>query len=362
MKKILFSAMLAVLLAFGLVVTACDNGTTSSVSIIPGELQGIYQVAGYTMKINANGKGTIDGADCTFLAVSNTLTAKMGNDVTNVGYDVTAEGKIEFTAPTINLTYLSYVFTAIAAEPAVKPDQSSITPNVIPDALIGEWEYSSQTIFIINGNGTGKVYNTGTLGYDDAKWSVPSVGKLKLQVYIGTDYESDTTFDYIATTDELSIPTATAGSGLVAGAISGYTAFSPMTKTSGGPTGPKIEDYKFYSDTTSIAGDWKTLPSYVNIFTTIPLPSELIFQVNANGTGQVYFGGALVDCTYAITADKTKIKVTLLGNGAFVGGYTVTSGQLSITGVTGATDILASDGAAGTLIYYYMYNPLEKDE
>jgi len=354
-NKLIIILTLIAFLAPGLVFLSCDNGTTTPEVVIPTELQGTYFVAGYIMVINANGKGTIDGAACSFSTENSVLTATMGSETVSVTYNAGAGGKIEFSNEEGEAGYLKSVFTFIAAAAAVKPDTNPVVEAVIPNELVGTWGNVTidsllvPELFIINSDGSGKTYNTETKGLDTCLWSVNG-NKLTLSVAYGGEYGTLVcTFTYAVANNKLTLSGAVPDSNLYSAALAGYTGHTPVDKVGGGLVAG-IGDFVWKNAIPSeYAGNWtSTVPAF-----TAYGP---IFKINANGTGQIFVSSDpySADSTFAMTADKTRIKITAKGFGGVMYNCAITSNQLSVTDPTLAV------GASSGLGAYIYFNPLGK--
>lgn len=366
MKGKLIWTLPAVLLVLGFALVSCDNGTTSSVGVkIPAELQGSYTVGGYLLKINANGKGTLDGAACTFSAANNILTVKLGSNTVDVEYNADPDGSVAFTYTGAKTGYLGYVFTAIGAAGAVMPDQSVTAPPVIPDALVGSWKTtadvtvtgSPQTdagtvLFVINADGSGQTYNTTGEALNQCTWSV-SGNKLTMTV----DYTSVgygilmATFDYGVASNTLTLANAVAGnSNMYSVFLLGYTAFSTFLVKDSGAVTPQISDFIFSNSITGeIAGTWQSAAAGFEAYPPI-------FLINADGTGQAFISADpyIADCTYSLNTASNKIKITIAGFGGAMYDYSISGGQLNIS-----SPVATSDASPGVSLYGY-FDPLEK--
>ena len=347
MKKNFLLAMLAVLLVFGLTVTSCDNGTTSSVAVIPGELQGIYKASGYTIRINANGKGSVNGTSCTFNAANNVLTIKMGTNTCTVDYAVGVDG-IKFENVDSDSAVLEFVLTKFADASPI--EKEIVQQSAIPAALVGTWNlvnalseapsFSAGTdIFVINADGSGSVRAADDNSYP-AAWSVTG-NKLKLTWYTLVctfTWNINSTTGYLA----LSSPQSADGN-----ALEGYADWGPFENGSGG-TGPNISDFTWSSSIpANLIGYWA--------MDTYPLFAGTIFTITTDGTGYVFSGsiGGAVPCTYK-TAAGGKLLLDVPGFGSCMYDYLINGGGdvLNLDG-----PVLAADATSALAGYQTAFGP-----
>jgi len=243
-NKLIVTVMLAALLASGLAFFSCKNDPAPLVAFVPAELTGTYDVAGMELVINANGTGTLEGADI-FISESNgVLTISMGTETITVEWEADAAGLITFSAPEGADSDLKDFFQEIADAGPVMPDKGGPITG-IPAALVGTWgdsygyttdltgatiedpHYKYTVVFIINADGSGKVVATGTQGLLDCNWTAVAANKIKL-----TYLTISCTFDWaINASDQLVVSNPDPASSILAG----YKDFEPMNKVTVAP-------------------------------------------------------------------------------------------------------------------------------
>jgi hypothetical protein len=310
------------------------------------------------MRINANGRGSLNGSDCTFSVANNVLTVRLGSDSTTLVYSVGSDG-ITFSGivPGNNWVLNAVLTLFVTASPIEReiPVQADIPP-----ALVGTWgdsigfslgldgltviidnpAFNYPEVFVINSDGTGKSVNTFTKDLDDCTWSVNG-NKITLNSTGMT-----CTFDWVINDAKLSLSNPVPADS----ALAGYSTFTAMSlKADSRP--PSISDYT-WSNTipADIVGTWSSLSLFA------PTPDPKVFEINANGSGKAFVAGApeLINGSFAKANGHDKIRLTVPGFGSVMYDYAIVTGQLFIS-----NPVLAEDASAG-LAAYHFFIPLEK--
>ena len=365
MKKTLISIILAALLVLGLVTVSCDNGTTSgSGPVIPVELQGVYKAGGYTIRISANGSGSICGTPCTFSAANGVITIKMGAETVTVDYSVGTEG-ITFENIQAEAGVLLAVLTGFETNSPVEKEIP--VQDAIPAALVGTWAVvnavtdelvlfkpdAGDVVFDIEANGNGKVWGSYDGNMYSCTWSV-TANKITLDL---TGFSMTCTFDWAITSGKLNLSNATADN--AGGAtLMGYEDWGPFEIGSGGME-PGIDDFTWSSTIPSeLVGIWKTLFDYEIPGLSIPFGGVTILTINTDGTGSAYMSAApySATCAFSVNTTNHKLKMNIQGFGSVMYDYSIVSDELYVT-----SPVPAVDAAAG-MSSYPLFIPLEKDE
>ena len=347
-KKVLFAAMLAVVLVFGFVVVSCDTGggTEKRTPVIPEELQGIYKAESaeegntysYTMRIYATGKGTINGTPCNFSLNENVITITMGSDTITLNYSVKATG-IDFSNVENKPGVLYTVLTKFDEKSPIEREIPEL--DIIPTELAHVWgdsvgflldidgnktSFTHPIVFEINSDGTGKTIHTFYNTPVECKWRVNGN---KLTLIFMTE---SCTFDYVIDASGLKLSNPVPPSS----ALADYVDFTAMKIVSAAPSVNKVNWDKTFD--TSYAGIW-----YSSQTATSGLP---VFKIKSDGNGQVYSGsiGGYVTCTYR-SGPGSKILLDVPGFGSSMYDASIASGKLSLEKPVLATD--ASPALAG---------------
>jgi hypothetical protein len=243
--KLLFTAMLAILLAFGMTFVSCDDGSgDKDPPKIPTIFAGTWDsplYGGFTcFVINGNGTGTVfynlNITDCTFEYSKVGAVEKLKLIIPEVGgctYDCSiVDGKLTILNPepdneaSAALVVYSTTYGPYSRHeaPPGGGDDDFVVP---PAALTGTWGNSAVSeLFVINADGNGTTYNTVTFAADPCTWSVKD-NKLKLHVeYPAYSLVLECIFDYVITGGALNLSNPDPADS----ALAGYTAFCPLTK------------------------------------------------------------------------------------------------------------------------------------
>jgi len=236
--KLLFSAMLAVLLAFGLVFVSCDDGSGSNIAPpkIPRVFTGEWGTPTPLLVINANGTGTIfynfDPVHaCTYEHSKEGSVDKLTiifADGLECTYDVSinSDGNLLLANPTDS----AFEFYSNAS-PYPKYEAPDIS-GTIPVELVGSWkatngDFSGMVVFVIN-NTNPQVLLSGTGTLSPCLWDSESTGKITLE-WDGTSFGLGVltcTFDYEIDGDGNLVLSNADGSAILAG----YIPWGPFVK------------------------------------------------------------------------------------------------------------------------------------
>jgi hypothetical protein len=224
--KLLFTAMLAVLLAFGMTFVSCDDGsgdkdppkipskyagTWDSITGLPA--YGIPGPISMVLVINSDGSGTVllsgSVVPCTYEYSKSEGIDKLKMIIQGVG-----ECTYDCSIPSSNLILENPVpdagGAALATYALMSPYSRYVPPPPIEGGtpitgfndIIGSWKatnlgFAGQVVFVINADGSGQVMFSadGTTGYlDDCTWGATG-DKVTLTWGTGTAYEMSCTFD-----------------------------------------------------------------------------------------------------------------------------------------------------------------------
>jgi hypothetical protein len=219
--KLLFTAMLAVLLALGMTFVSCDDGSgDKDPPKIPTQFVGTWdsEAGGFTcLIINSDGTGEVflgTLISCNWVYSSSGVD-KLKMIIPNMGectYDCSiVGGKLTLTNPIPDeagaaigvggLGVYSTMFSPYIKHIPTPPIEGG-TPITGFNDIIGSWKatnlgFAGQVVFVINADGSGQVMfsSDGTTGYlSDCTWEATG-DKVTLTWGTGTAYEMSCTFD-----------------------------------------------------------------------------------------------------------------------------------------------------------------------
>jgi hypothetical protein len=357
MKKKLITVISAVLLVLGLIVVSCDDGSTSGGGGgIPSGLLGTYSFGGNTLVIKANGTGSLNDDPCTFSVAGGVLTVTVSGKTVRVNYTVSGDD-VTFSDPDSDDPDLKNLFDELADESPITPDKDTQSGG---NTIVGTWNSTAavgtfpvgKKIFVINANGTGTAYNTGFDRDDASTWTWTNT-RLKLTVIDFGFGDMYCEFDYAIVGGKLELSNPESGSGTFDYMLEAFVDFFP---SSSALPPADIDDFTWVNPTAGFVGTWKSTVAF-GVDGALPIGTS-IFVINADGTGTVQFGVAAPapgPCTYKVTADNTKLLLTVdnFGKCMYNAAFSNSGNTLTLTNA-----VPDSDGAV--LVSYTAFTPVTK--